>query len=65
MGNNEKSATPERDKYLAWFEAEKKKGLRSIHISTTDAAQGMPSEEFYAELNRMIEAPEVPITDIL
>ena len=58
-----KSETPEKDKYLAWFAAEKKKGLLGIDITFTEDANGADPEEIYAELNRMHEAPNLPLPE--
>ena len=59
-----KSKTPEKDKFLAWWAAEKKKGLLGMDITPTESAGGATKEEIYGELNRMNEAPALPIPDL-
>ena len=56
-----KSNTPEKDKYLAWFADAKKRGLISVGFTFAENANGADPEEIYAELNRMHDAPDLPL----
>lgn len=58
------SDTPEKDKFLAWFEDEKDKGLIDIKLTPTPFYEGgYTEEEAYAELNRMNEASDLPLPE--
>ncbi len=51
----------EKEKFFAWLEGERKKGLLDIHFTANpDRDKNVTEEEIYAELNQMIEAPAVP-----
>lgn len=60
------SGTPEKDKYLAWFREEQKKGLRDIKFvfdpswykddGTIQAPEGTNTEDLYRELNAIQDA---------
>lgn len=62
------SNTPERDKYLAWFREEQKKGLRDVKFAfdpswykddgTIQAPEGTNTEDLYRELNTINAAIE-------
>ena len=56
----------EKQKYLQWVDKEKQKGLIGIHIQfASQASKGVTEEELYGELNRMIEAPDLPDPEVL
>jgi hypothetical protein len=65
MTDTAPSLTPEQDKYLAWFADAKTRGLLSVDFTFTEAAEGANSEERYAELNRMHDAPDLPAKGVL
>lgn len=55
----------EKQKYLQWFEEEKKKGLFKVHFSVVHPLpQGTTEEDIYGELNRIREAPDVLDTEL-
>ena len=54
----------ELEKLQNWVDEEKKKGLVGIHFSVTENVSGATVESFAKEVNDLINAKEVPITDL-
>jgi hypothetical protein len=53
------SAYPETAKFLAWYEAEKAKGLVEVKFYA-GSVEGSTMESFFAEVNQVREAATVP-----
>lgn len=56
----------EKDKFIAYIQWKSKTGLKNIQFITThESLRGRTEEEFYGELNRMLEAPDQPDVEVL
>ena len=55
----------EKEKFLQYIDGQVKLGMVDIHFSWTEEAGKASEEEIYAELNRMIEAPDLPDPEVL
>jgi len=54
---------PETRKFLKWYETERAKGLCSIRFLTSKT-EGATVESFCAEVNRALEAPDLPDNEL-
>ena len=56
----------EKEKFIDWFKKEQEKGLLyMIPFVNRDRLEGATEEDLYGELNRMVEAPDLPDPDVL
>jgi hypothetical protein len=55
----------EKEKFLNHVREQQVKGLQDIKLFVNPNAKPTNEEELYAELNRMVEAPDVPDTEVL
>jgi hypothetical protein len=55
----------EKEKFLNYVRGQSEKGLIDIKLFLNPDAKPTNEEELYAELNRMVEAPDVPDTEVL
>ena len=59
MNDQEKKQNyPQTEEFLAWYEAEKTKGLLDVKFFPKNV-QGATVESFFAEVNEAIKAPTV------
>lgn len=54
---------PQTTAFLAWLDVERSKGLVDVKFFKRDTTRSTV-ESFAAEINQMIQAPEVPDTEL-